>query len=1241
MLNNLLKYISKRGIAILWLTAFLLIALSFIEFSSSSESTTEKVSRLEGNIQKRQEMLVGYVEAVKEIPNSEFIRFENFPKDMIIYRYYSDTLQSWINEFPITDDDIYYIAHTLNRVSGRNVVANSRLASVLYSEEQYVNLGSAWYIVTVNRDPSQRRTIISALLIKDDYPTENRALENRVNPNIYSGENLSIVPIAYDESYVVKSKSGRVLFSVLQPLSDGTNVVSSILKWTAILTIILALFLDLNRERSLKKFTILVIGLVVIAIVAFLQSSELQNKLEIFSPSLYADSYLFNSFGNLLICNLLIFLATLALFMVRKTIARVFFRISSTRFFRYISLLLFIAVPLLFIPYIHLTLRSLILNSSIVMDIYKIDEISIYTLIAYVSYGLLFAAMLFLLQILRPLLGKGERIPLAIEPVILFALLLTVYVSYGLLFAVMILSLLMLRPLLGKEKRISFMTMRPAIVFTILISVYMVFVVRHFGVIKEFDQNSVLATKISIDRDIDTELLLRDVENMIGRDWILAESILAASILKESVLGPNTAIIQNRLAENHMWHVLQRYDMTIAICDEESFLIDNGNIGPNCWRKYGGDIEREGTQLGARSKFYYMNKENGRINYLGVFSYDRGFYSCVLYVELKSKFRRESIGYPDILLNYRNSENYNIPPGYSYAKYKNDRLSSFLGDFNYPTSVDSAMVTGYKMSRSDGYIHFTSKLSPDSVITISRKDMGALSYILSFSYLALFYSLLVVAPINVKRRRLLYMIPRNTFRWKISVLIIASLVIALVCMGAGSIWFTVRYLAEGNTQQMVQKLHSVQSALSAHSKDADRYDDQIFNTASLLGTISSLSSSTEMDINVYGADGFLLRTTRSEVFDRFLVGKRMNSKAYYEIARNQRKQYIQREQIGTISYYSLYAPLYNDVGRLIAIVNIPYFSQQNDFSRDTSSIIAAIINIYLLLLIAAVFLGIALANSVSRPLAEISRKMALLDITKQPEHIDYNSKDELGGLVEAYNKMVDVLNESTLRLAQGEREQAWREMARQIAHEIKNPLTPMRLSIQHLLRLKSQGVEDWPMRFDNLANSLIEQIDILSDAAGEFSSFSRFYTEENMEFDLNEIIREQLTLFNIGDNIHLSLESEMEEARIVARKNQIIRVFVNLLSNAVQAVPTQNGVVVIFVKKREDSYIISIEDNGPGVPEKSVNRLFNPNFTTKSGGTGLGLAICRSIIEQSGGKTSYRRSERLGGAAFIIEIPQE
>ena len=212
-------------------------------------------------------------------------------------------------------------------------------------------------------------------------------------------------------------------------------------------------------------------------------------------------------------------------------------------------------------------------------------------------------------------------------------------------------------------------------------------------------------------------------------------------------------------------------------------------------------------------------------------------------------------------------------------------------------------------------------------------------------------------------------------------------------------------------------------------------------------------------------------------------------------------------------------------------------------------------------------------------------------------------------------------------------------MARQIAHEIKNPLTPMRLSIQYLVRLKQKNVPGWEDKFESVADSILEQIDILSDTASEFSSFAKFYYEESSTLNLYSLIMEQRVLFDNRDNIKILINSESEECYVFARKGQIIRVIVNLLSNAVQAVETRGGGYIrISISSSDGKYTVSFEDNGPGVKEEDVDKLFKPNFTTKTGGTGLGLAISRNIIEQSGGTIYYRKSE-LGGANFSFTLP--
>ena len=269
------------------------------------------------------------------------------------------------------------------------------------------------------------------------------------------------------------------------------------------------------------------------------------------------------------------------------------------------------------------------------------------------------------------------------------------------------------------------------------------------------------------------------------------------------------------------------------------------------------------------------------------------------------------------------------------------------------------------------------------------------------------------------------------------------------------------------------------------------------------------------------------------------------------------------------------------------------------------------------------------------------------------EYIIYKREDEISTLVEAYNRMVHDLSDSTRKLAQAERDKAWSEMARQVAHEIKNPLTPIKLEIQRLIRLKQKNDPSWEEKFDKVSSVILEHIDILTDTANEFSTFAKLYSEKPVELDLDKIIREQLTIFDNRENISISYMG-LDNAMVMAPKPQLIRVFVNLMTNAIQAIEIQQkedyeagrepaeGKIAIFIRNsmKDGYYDIVFEDNGPGVKEENLGKLFTPNFTTKSSGTGLGLAICRNIVEKCNGEILYQRSFVMKGACFTVRLPK-
>ncbi len=1175
--------LGNRTVILLSIAALLLL-VSFIAVPSGAalENYTE---RLEKRIHARQQILHEYAASALETPVEEWLRFEDFPSDMVIYRYNADTLQSWANQFPVANDevDVLTLWYGINHLNSRSLY-NAPLA-YLTDTEQYVNLGSAWYVVKVYRKGLVK--VISGLLIKTEFLSNNTILASKINPQLGIKERLNLTPVTFDEGYVVKGIDGGALFSVSNDVTTSNAGMSYQLKWLALLFFCAALYSFLYNRRNFKSLLVYIFGLTFARYLCFGLGADLRYITQMFSPNLYADIGIFSSFGNFLLNNLYITLVVLGIYLLHR---RIMLQIKrSGKFMHNVISLILCLLPLMLAVYVHYVFESLINNSNIVLELYRLEELTIYSILAYLSFAMLFTALYLSLQLAVPSL-----------PFI---------------------------------KRSSILKTKYMLAYICAVSVYTLAVVSLLGFRKEVSGSKVWTNKLAVERDISLELQLRSIESKLISDPIIGAML--------GLPQDRYSLIQSRMEELYLKGVSQKYEIKITICKPNDMLLDNKWQQMVDCSTYYQDLLTSGVPLSAGSNFFFLNNYNGRVSYLGVLRYSNPLYGGItMYLEFESRYTRDISGYTAVLFDYKPSDNINMPSAYSYAKYIDNRLVIYRGNYVYPMVCNpDDYKPGFSVVKGEENLHFVTRAGNDNIIIITREKRSFIPYLVSFSYMMLFYSgilFMFIRSRKVGKRNLRIRLPKNSFRRKITYLIVVSLVVSLISMGFGSVWFCINYYRDNNRLQMEERLQSVQQTLTDLCKYTASYNE--INTSSLIQSLERLSKNTQTTINIFDPHGRLIRSTQPELFDRYLLASRINPDAYYQLVKENRMQVIIKEQLGELQYSSLYAPIYNADGNLVAIANIPYFLKESDITGNMSTILAAIINIYILLLLAAIFGGTTLANQLSKPLAEIGLKMKFMDVSKKAEHIDYRNKDELGELVGAYNKMVDDLEESTQRLAQTEREQAWSEMARQIAHEIKNPLTPMRLSIQHLIRLKQRGVDGWEEKFEDVANSILEQIDILSNTASEFSSFAKFYYEENTAIDLAELINDQRVFFDTRDNIRISYGYCHPECFVFARKGQIIRVLVNLVSNAIQALEEGGGYIRITLSEDAGNYTVSIDDNGPGVKPEDEGKLFKPNFTTKSSGTGLGLAICRNIIEQSGGKISYTRST-LGGACFSFSLP--
>ena len=1185
MRNN--PFIKKRLPLLILFLAFSLFMLSMVGNSSENE-TAGIAEKTAARLQKRLVKLESY--ALKAMKSNDDGCLDGLPDDMVIYKYENDTLKFWSNQFPIINDDISSRL-TVQRLTSYSNRASSPLSDIT-EEVSYMNLGPKWYVVKAKENGTGIR-VIAGIEIKNNLIEELSSSENGTNPHLKIEGHYSVAPITASSGSPVLI-DGIPLFKVLFDSSQFSSFFdNSLLRWTALILLAVATMLFLFGHRSAKVYLMVIGSLTALITVAFIWGIQMSNSYDLFSPTLYADGQILFSLGALILINTYITMLYVCAYMMREKVAD-FIRNDTKHQKRnliiYGVLSLLAAVGTLI--YTFVTLKSLILNSNISLELYRDNNQVHYTALVYLSYtGLLFCLVL-LLQSAQPVIREftGWK-----------------YNAF-------------------KVKNLA--------IFAFFCSLYFTTTAAVLGFRKEQDRVTVWANRLAVERDLGLEIQLRSVEEAIASDQLIATL---------TRLDNTQAMILNRISDYHLARTRQGYNTSVFI------LRDNDRNGLT----YFNNILRTGTPIAAGSNFMFITDNNGRSRYVGVFA----FYSkedglTRMLVELEPESNREDRGYYSILGQFSNPGDINIPTLYSYAKYTSGKLTSYKGNYPFPTIyseiTDRLNADSKDVVRSKSHVHFLHMVGDEEMIIISRPQRGSMVYFTSFSYLFLgLCALLYIFSKNDGKKK---GFRRNYFRTRINTILFISSFMILASMTTISVLFVYKR-NEANMQNLMStKINTIQALIGNRSRQATSWQDlrgQEFSTA-----LETIGNTTKSDITLYTPEGKVFLSTTPEVFEKMIIGSRIDQDAFHNICHDNQRFFIQREKIDDYSYWSMYAPVFNDNGDMIAIISSPYTDRNYDFRREAFFHAALIFNLFILLLIASLLFSTREVNSMFSPLIEMGKKMNVADVHNL-EYIIYKRDDEISSLVDAYNRMVHDLSDSTKQLAQAERDKAWSQMARQVAHEIKNPLTPIKLQLQRLIRLKENNNPKWEERFDEVSAVVLEHIDILTETANEFSTFAKLYSEDPVLMDLDKTLKDQLLIFDNKDNVQIQYIG-MEGAMVMAPKPQLIRVFVNLITNAVQAVEIDQkealergdvpepGRVIIFLRNstRDGYYDIVIDDNGPGVTEENLDRLFTPNFTTKSSGTGLGLAICRNIIEKCEGEIGYRRSTVLGGASFSVTLPK-
>ena len=407
------------------------------------------------------------------------------------------------------------------------------------------------------------------------------------------------------------------------------------------------------------------------------------------------------------------------------------------------------------------------------------------------------------------------------------------------------------------------------------------------------------------------------------------------------------------------------------------------------------------------------------------------------------------------------------------------------------------------------------------------------------------------------------------------------------------------------------------------------------NTTGMSIDLRDLSFAYETDINVYDLKGMLVGTSAPMLFDKGLISSRIAPEPIF----TGEAQMMQYENIGDMRYLSAYTEFYNGNYEQIGYINVPQYISAEALNKETNEFFRKLLLPNLIVIVLSFIVSFFMARSMTRPLSELANRMKDLRIGQKSNKLEYRNNDEVGELVERYNQMVEQLEHSTEMLAKTEREGAWRTMARQIAHEINNPLTPMKLTIQQLQRMKQTGDERFGEYFKRSTALLIEQIDTLSHIAQSFSLFAKIPEVTTAEVDIAQKLLSVITLFrNNQADAPIRYIGQEKGVMAVADENQISQVFNNLIRNALQAIEGKtDGDIIIMLSEHDNMVEISVSDNGCGIPQDIRDKVFRPNFTTKNTGMGLGLAVSKNIVEGCGGTIRFSSSES-EGTTFVVSL---
>lgn len=1057
----------------------------------------------------------------------------------------------------------------------------------------------------------------------------------------------------------VHNRSGKLLFYLKNSENNlGTNApFFNLMLVVALIFLLYFLYIkaqQLTDERGIYRgILFLFTCLLLLRALLFLFPQILMlRQFELFDPSLYSSNFFLNSLGDLF---LHVFFYLWFIYFVYRN----FQRLQAPLLKEQRSNLLFAILILAYLVVLtfemaHL-IRGLVADGQLSFNVTNFESLSYYSFVAFLVLALMGIGYFLTVWMIM----QGVAIWLKDTPYLIYIL--TAVIGLIVLtftgnpdFVILNLSVLawLLVLLLLFQQRyfyIDFVYQNVAVIlfWLFVFSISMAAVILTASKVTELSQKKRFAEKLAQQTDPSNERLLSIALTYMDNDFLSPnfnrfKDKALNSQLKDSIINKNFSAYLNQF--DTRIYVFEGGITPLGLYNENPISFDTLNT---IYQVQGKPTSIDGLHYYEISfdKYAYIWKKEIR-------TIDNALQGYMFILADPKKYKKDAL-IPELFRQSRASLLPEYNTQYSYAIYNKGELTEYYNEYSFPTQIKRKEIpkSEFEQRKKDDYEELWYRRSSDQLVIIAQKKSYLIQFITLFAYLfSTFLILLIGLWMTLK-------IMRTRFRWNeikklgqlnlrsqiYGTMILVS-VVAVIVIGIVTILFFInryhRNQKERLSRSMQIMVNQFQHKLVEHALFNDGIE--IFEEG-VNGEIEKLIKETSeihgTDINLYDTEGNLKVTSRPLIYNKGVLSTKMNPFAFYQLNIQKTIQYMNEETMGSVQYKSIYHPVRSVDGKVIAYLNIPSYSSEGELKQEISNFIVTMINLNAFIFLLAGAIALLISNKITFTFTLIGQKMRDIHLGKDNQEIVWKQDDEIGVLVKEYNRMVHQLDESAAALAKSEREGAWRQMARQVAHEIKNPLTPMKLSIQYLQKAidhKSPNIEEMTSK---VAHTLVEQIDHLSRIASDFSQFANIGNPKNEVFDFHEVAHTLTTLYGMQDNV--AFEWKMVEGSVLlnADKTQLNRLFTNLLKNSLEAAAHQSLIKITVVENLQPNYLlVTVTDNGAGIPESLQTRIFTPNFTTKTSGTGLGLTMSRSIAENAKGKLWFETTIGVG-TTFYVQLP--